>query len=259
MQNGLLLAAVDLGSNSYRLEIGRHDHGQIHRTEYIKETVRQGNGLDEDRNLTPEAMQRGWDCLARFGERLAGFKRAQVRAVATQTLREARNRDEFLGKARQVLGFPIDVISGREEARLIYQGVAHLLPQSDERRLVMDIGGTVHRTDPGPPVRRRRDRELSRRQRCLVDEVFPAGPVHRAGFRIRRNCRQGSARRGPQHLPAAASGTWPTARPARSAPLATCWALPAGHAGTIDARRPGLAASAPCSTRAARIGYACLA
>jgi exopolyphosphatase/guanosine-5'-triphosphate,3'-diphosphate pyrophosphatase len=141
MQNGTLLAAVDLGSNSYRLEIGRYDHGQIHRTEYIKETVRQGNGLDEARNLTPEAMQRGLDCLARFGERLAGFRGAQVRAVATQTLREARNRDEFLRRAQQVLGFPIDVISGREEARLIYLGVAHLLPQSGERRLVVDIGG----------------------------------------------------------------------------------------------------------------------
>jgi exopolyphosphatase/guanosine-5'-triphosphate,3'-diphosphate pyrophosphatase len=141
MQNGTLLAAVDLGSNSYRLEIGRYEHGQIRRTEYIKETVRQGNGLDSARNLTREAMQRGWECLARFGERLAGFRKSQVRAVATQTLREARNRDEFLSKAHQVLGFPIDVISGKEEARLIYQGVAHLLPQSDERRLVVDIGG----------------------------------------------------------------------------------------------------------------------
>ena len=141
MQNGTLLAAVDLGSNSYRLEIGRLDHGQIHRTEYLKETVRQGNGLDEGRNLTPEAMQRGWDCVARFGERLAGFKKAQVRAVGTQTLREALNRDVFLERAHAILGFPIDVISGREEARLIYQGVAHLLPQSDERRLVVDIGG----------------------------------------------------------------------------------------------------------------------
>lgn len=145
MQNGTLLAAVDLGSNSFRLEIGRVDHGQIHRTEYLKEVVRQGNGLDSSRNLTPEAMQRGWDALARFGERLAGFKRSQVRAVATQTLREARNRDEFLLRARTVLGFGIDVIPGREEARLIYQGVAHMLPHSDvsdrERRLVVDIGG----------------------------------------------------------------------------------------------------------------------
>lgn len=141
MQNGTRIAAVDLGSNSFRLEIGQHDHGQIRPSEYLKETVRQGSGLDEQRKLTVAAMQRGWDCLARFGERLAGFKRAQVRAVATQTLREARNRDEFLLRAHQVLGFPIDVISGREEARLIYQGVAHLLPQSEERRLVVDIGG----------------------------------------------------------------------------------------------------------------------
>lgn len=141
MQDGTLLAAVDLGSNSFRLEIGRHEHGQVRRVEYLKETVRQGGGLDEARNLTAEAMDRGYACLARFAERLAGFGDGQVRAVATQTLREARNREVFLARARQVLGFPIEVISGREEARLIYQGVARLLPQSDERRLVVDIGG----------------------------------------------------------------------------------------------------------------------
>lgn len=117
------------------------DHGEFQRTEYIKETVRQGAGLDADRNLTPLAMQNGWDCLARFGERLAGFAPAQVRAVATQTLREARNRDAFLDPANAMLGFPIEVISGREEARLIYQGVAHTLAPSEERRLVIDIGG----------------------------------------------------------------------------------------------------------------------
>ena len=141
MQNGTRVAAVDLGSNSFRLEVGRVTYGQFYRTEYLKEPVRQGGGLDEERNLTPEAMERGWNCLARFGERLAGFGRGQVRAVATQTLREARNRDQFLSRGKQILGFPIDVISGREEARLIYQGVAHMLPQSRERRLVVDIGG----------------------------------------------------------------------------------------------------------------------
>ena len=141
MQNGNRLAAVDLGSNSFRLEIGRVDHGEFRRTEYLKETVRQGGGLDDNRNLTQEAMQSGWDCLARFGERLAGFKPEEVRAVATQTLREARNRDEFVLRANEVLGFPINVISGREEARLIYQGVAHMLERSEERRLVVDIGG----------------------------------------------------------------------------------------------------------------------
>ena len=141
MQTKSLFAAIDLGSNSFRLEIGQMDAGQLRRVEYIKETVRQGNGLDADRNLTNEAMERGWDCLARFGERIAGFRPSQVRAVATQTLREARNRDVFLAKAKRILGFPIEVIAGKEEARLIYLGVSHLLPQSPERRLVVDIGG----------------------------------------------------------------------------------------------------------------------
>jgi len=141
MKHGTLLAAIDLGSNSFRLEIGRYDHGQIQRVAYLKETVRQGNGLDENRNLTDEAMQRGWDCLARFAERVSGFKKSQVRAVATQTLREAKNRDVFLKKGCEILGFPIEVIAGTEEARLIYQGVAHMLPSNNDHRLVIDIGG----------------------------------------------------------------------------------------------------------------------
>ena len=169
MQNGTRLAAIDIGSNSFRLEIGRVDHGQIHRSEYLKDTVRLGNGLDSARNLTPEAMQRGWDALARFGERLAGFERSQVRAVATQTLREARNRDEFLLRARTVLGFGIDVIPGREEARLIYQGVAHLLPQGEssdaERRLVIDIGG------------RSTELILGQKLKALVTESYRVGSV----------------------------------------------------------------------------------
>lgn len=141
MQNGTLLAALDLGSNSFRLEIGRYHSGHIERIEYLKETVRQGSGLDEDKVLSQAAMQRGWECLARFAERLHGFKKHQVRAVATQTLREARNREEFLRHAQAILGFPIEVVSGHEEARLIYQGVSRLLPHSDEKRLVVDIGG----------------------------------------------------------------------------------------------------------------------
>ncbi len=141
MQNGTQLAAIDIGSNSFRLEIGRFDHGQIQPVEYLKETVRLGNGLDEERNLSTEAMQRGWECLARFAERLSGFSKTQVRAVATQTLREAKNRDEFLKRGKEILGHTIEVIAGTEEARLIYQGVSHMLPHSTERRLVIDIGG----------------------------------------------------------------------------------------------------------------------
>jgi exopolyphosphatase/guanosine-5'-triphosphate,3'-diphosphate pyrophosphatase len=141
MKNGTLLAAIDLGSNSFRLEICRFNNGLFQRYEYLKEAVRQGSGLDADRNLSIASMEKGWECLARFAEKLSGFDRSQVRAVATQTLREARNAKLFLDKAHQILGFPIEVVSGREEARLIYQGVAHLLPPSDERRLVIDIGG----------------------------------------------------------------------------------------------------------------------
>jgi len=141
MQTQSLFAAIDLGSNSFRLEIGQLEAGHLRRVEYLKETVRQGNGLDAERHLSDAAMQRGWDCLARFAERIAGFQPHQVRAVATQTMREARNREVFLAKAKDILGFPIEVIAGREEARLIYLGVSHLLPQSTERRLVVDIGG----------------------------------------------------------------------------------------------------------------------
>lgn len=141
MKNGTLLAAIDLGSNSFRLEICRFNKGLFQRYEYLKEAVRQGSGLDADRNLSIASMEKGWECLARFAEKLSGFDRSQVRAVATQTLREARNAKLFLDRAHQILGFPIEVVSGREEARLIYQGVAHLLPPSDERRLVIDIGG----------------------------------------------------------------------------------------------------------------------
>ncbi len=182
MDDGTLLAAVDLGSNSYRLEIGRLDHGQVQRTEYLKETVRQGAGLDADRNLTPEAMQRGWDCLARFGERLSGLPPTQVRAVATQTLREARNRDEFLERARQLLGFRIDVISGHEEARLIYQGVAHLLPQSDERRLVVDIGGRSTELILGSRFDARVVESFRVGSVSWSQKYFPAGEFTQAAF-----------------------------------------------------------------------------
>jgi exopolyphosphatase / guanosine-5'-triphosphate,3'-diphosphate pyrophosphatase len=151
-----LLAAVDMGSNSFRLEIGQvpYSHkdgnkdgskdsaspGRYKRSDYHKETVRLGAGLDANGMLSEEAAQRGLACLRRFSAQLAGFAPSQVRAVATQTLREARNRNAFLLRAQEALGHPIEIISGREEARLIYAGVAHLQP-SDGTRLVIDIGG----------------------------------------------------------------------------------------------------------------------
>ncbi len=135
-----MLAAIDIGSNSFRLEIAELQRGRYKRIDYLKETVRLGAGLDEQGMLTEEAAQRGLNCLQLFARRLQGFDASQVRAVATQTLREARNRDAFLARANETLGHTIEVISGREEARLIFQGVARLQP-SELPRLVVDIGG----------------------------------------------------------------------------------------------------------------------
>ncbi len=183
MQNGTLLAAVDLGSNSFRLEIGRYHSGHIERIEYLKETVRQGGGLDDDKVLSQAAMERGWQCLARFGERLQGFKKQQVRAVATQTLREAKNRDEFLRRAQEVLGFPIEVVSGYEEARLIYQGVSRLLPYSDEKRLVVDIGGRSTEMILGEGYKPRTMESYRLGSVAWSTRYFPRGQLTAAAFK----------------------------------------------------------------------------
>lgn len=136
-----LSAVIDLGSNSFKLKIARFASGKWHRVDFVKETLRLGQGLQSNGMLSEEAMLAGWQCLQRLRQHLARHHPAKVRAVATQTLREARNRDEFLEKAEQILGVPIEVLSGEGEASLIYQGVAHWLPQAPERRLVIDIGG----------------------------------------------------------------------------------------------------------------------
>ena len=137
----MLLAAVDLGSNSFRLEIGKVDGDHIARHGYWKETVRLAGGLDESNKLSKKSIDIAVETLARMNERLRGMKNEHVRAVGTQSLRQARNLDEFLLEAQHALGFPIEVISGREEARLVFEGCMHTLPPSTARRLVVDIGG----------------------------------------------------------------------------------------------------------------------
>jgi len=137
----MLLAAVDLGSNSFRLEIGRVQGSHIERHGYWKETVRLAAGLDGSNRLTKRAIESACETLARMNERLRGMKSEQVRAVGTQTLRSADNVNEFLLEAQHALGYPIEVIAGREEARLVFEGCMHTLPPSDNRRLVVDIGG----------------------------------------------------------------------------------------------------------------------
>jgi len=135
------LAAVDLGSNSFHLLVGRIVDGQVYPLDTLREQIQLAAGLTEDKKLDRASQARALEVLARFRERLRGLPRDAVRAVGTNTLRVAKNSSAFLREARETLGFPIEVISGREEARLIYLGVAHALPPAENRRLVVDIGG----------------------------------------------------------------------------------------------------------------------
>jgi exopolyphosphatase/guanosine-5'-triphosphate,3'-diphosphate pyrophosphatase len=135
------LAAVDLGSNSFHLAIGRVVDDQIYPLDSIRETVRLGAGLGADKRLDAQTQERALATLGRFAERLAGMPRESVRVVGTNTLRVAKNARAFLQSAEAVIGFPIEIISGREEARLIYSGVVHSLPLAERNRLVVDIGG----------------------------------------------------------------------------------------------------------------------
>ncbi|CAI1984763.1 exopolyphosphatase [Serratia proteamaculans] len=140
LSSSALYAAIDLGSNSFHMLVVREVAGSIQTLARIKRKVRLAAGLDQNSHLSHEAMQRGWQCLKLFSERLQDIPRAQIRVVATATLRLASNADEFLQTAEQILGCPIQVISGEEEARLIYHGVAHTTGGPDQR-LVVDIGG----------------------------------------------------------------------------------------------------------------------
>lgn len=135
-----LYAAIDLGSNSFHMLVVREVAGTIQTLARIKRKVRLAAGLNSDSTLSPEAMERGWQCLRLFAERLQDIPQAQIRVVATAALRLASNADEFIQHAESILGCPIQVIRGEEEARLIYQGVAHTTGGAD-RRLVVDIGG----------------------------------------------------------------------------------------------------------------------
>jgi exopolyphosphatase / guanosine-5'-triphosphate,3'-diphosphate pyrophosphatase len=136
------VAAVDLGSNSFHMIICNLNNGKLQVIDRMKEMVRLAAGLDDKKNLSQDAQQRAIACLERFGQRIRNFPPHSVSIVGTNTLRQARNAPEFLSRAEQALGHPIHIISGIEEARLIYQGVAHSLAGNGNQRFVMDIGGS---------------------------------------------------------------------------------------------------------------------
>jgi exopolyphosphatase/guanosine-5'-triphosphate,3'-diphosphate pyrophosphatase len=135
------LAAVDLGSNSFHMLIARLQGDEPVTVDRLREQVQLAADLDAQHNITPKAWRRSIDCLNRFGQRLRGEENVRVRAVGTNSLRVAHNAAEFRAEAEAALGHPIEIISGQEEARLIYLGVAHLLSDDSASRLVIDIGG----------------------------------------------------------------------------------------------------------------------
>lgn len=135
-----LMAAIDIGSNSFHLAIARLDHGEVRKLASMSEKVQLAAGLNEHNYLSQEAQKRGLDCLARFVGRLDAVSPQRLRIVATNALRQAKNADEFIREANLILPKPLEVIAGREEARLIYLGVSHTNASTD-KRLVIDIGG----------------------------------------------------------------------------------------------------------------------
>jgi exopolyphosphatase / guanosine-5'-triphosphate,3'-diphosphate pyrophosphatase len=172
-----VLAAVDLGSNSFHMVVARYSHGQLTIVDRLREPVRLAAGLDEQGRLNRESATRALECLERFGQRLRDVKAGRVRVVGTNTLRKAKRKGAFLDRARDALGHPIEIISGVEEARLIYHGVARTTPTEGGHRLVIDIGGGSTELVIGEGLAARRLESLYIGCVTLMDAYFADGEV----------------------------------------------------------------------------------
>lgn len=178
------LAAVDLGSNSFHLAIARVVGARMEIIDRVQERVQLAAGLDDDHVLSAEAEARALACLDKFGQRLRGTPGARVRAIGTDTLRVAQNAPELIEKGSALLGHPIEVVSGDEEARLIYSGVAHGLPQEDNaRQLVIDIGGGSTECIIGVGLNPEHMRSLHMGCISFSKRFFPDGEITRDRMR----------------------------------------------------------------------------
>ncbi len=177
------LGAVDLGSNSFHLAIARVEHDQLYPLDSLKETVRLGSGITADKQLDGQVQERALVALKRFSERLEGMPREAVRVVGTNALRVARNAGAFLRRAQGELGFPIEIISGREEARLIYLGVVHSLPMSAHNRLVVDVGGGSTECIIGNKLKPKAMESLYMGCVSYTTRFFPEGRLEKKAFK----------------------------------------------------------------------------
>jgi exopolyphosphatase/guanosine-5'-triphosphate,3'-diphosphate pyrophosphatase len=185
-----IIAAVDLGSNSFHMIVGELRHGQLAILDRIRETVRLAEGLSAKGDISPDARQRALDCLARFGERLRDLHADSVRAAGTSTIRRAREDSNFMREAEEALGHPIDIVSGLEEARLIYKGVTHSLPPTYGLRLVMDIGGGSTELILGQGAEPQALESLHLGCVSMTERFFPGGRISADGFRRARMAAQ---------------------------------------------------------------------
>jgi exopolyphosphatase/guanosine-5'-triphosphate,3'-diphosphate pyrophosphatase len=177
-----IIAAVDLGSNSFHMIVGELRHGQLAILDRIRETVRLAEGLSESGDISADARARALDCLSRFGERLRDVHANNMRAAGTSTIRRAREDTTFMVEAEAALGHPIEIISGIEEARLIYNGVTHSMPPADGPRLVMDIGGGSTELILGDGPEPRALESLHMGCVSMTERFFPGGRITRDGF-----------------------------------------------------------------------------
>ena len=177
-----IIAAVDLGSNSFHMIVGELRHGQLAIIDRIKETVRLAEGLSSSGDLSTDARERALDCLSRFGERLRDMQAGSVRAAGTSTIRRAREDTSFMSEAEARLGHPIEVISGIEEARLVYTGVTHSLPPTDGMRLVTDIGGGSTEVILGEGITPTALESLHMGCVSMTERFFPDGKLTRGRF-----------------------------------------------------------------------------
>ncbi len=178
-----LVAAVDLGSNSFHMIICQVTDGQIKVIDRLKEMVRLASGLNEKNIINEDTQQRALACLKRFGQRIENFSATRVRIVGTNTLRMAKNSAEFLAKAEAALGYSIHIISGIEEARLIYQGVANSLQTNANRRLVMDIGGGSTEYIIGTHIQSSKKESLNMGCVTISQRFFKAGIIETQQFK----------------------------------------------------------------------------
>jgi exopolyphosphatase/guanosine-5'-triphosphate,3'-diphosphate pyrophosphatase len=182
------IAVLDMGSNSFHMVIGRVEHGEIRTLQTFREQVRLGEGLSDQGKLTEIAKQRALECLKQFGQRLDGMPVETVAAFGTNALRVAQNNRAFLRSAEAALGYPIEVISGIEEARLIYLGVAHSLPSDSNSRLVIDIGGGSTEFILGEGFQPQLMESLPMGCVSFMDRFFPRGELSKQNFQSAVNC-----------------------------------------------------------------------